>query len=884
MRTRIQCIVLLILLVTTQEVIAQPWTAKIQSENPTFQEIRGAFNDYWRGKRKAKGQGYKQFRRWEWYWESRILPNGHFPPSSVTWDEHQKYRESHTYAPDKRSETIMSSANWTNAGPSTSPGGYNGLGRINCMAFHPTDANTFWVGTPAGGLWKTVDAGSTWSTSTDNLPVLGVSDIAIDPTNANIMYIATGDGDMGSLSALIYGAQGDTKSIGVLKSTNGGTTWNTTGLNWNVALAKLMRRLLIDPTNPNVLLAAASDGVWRTTNGGATWANAQSGYFMDVEFKPGDASIVYASTYSPYDHQSEIYRSTDNGASWASVATLPGVIRVDLAVSAASPDLVDALCVNTAAGLAGLWTSTNSGASFTQYLVGTESKNMLNVRGDATGIGGQGNYDLAHVINPENEKDIWIGGINVWSSIDGGSNWNLKSVWVDSANALGATGVGHPDSIAVVHADCHWLAFHPLQRGTMFACNDGGIYSTTNSGVSWTDISNGLSISQMYRIGAAQTAAANVVCGLQDNATKELENNVWRERNGGDGMECLIDYSNNRTLYTSSQEGMISREYKDKDTVVTISRNIPGGQEEGKSPEGAWVTPFVIHPTNPKVLFAGYDKLYKTTDQGDSWSAISPVVTSELLRYIAVAPSDPNTIYVATHDTIARTTDGGETWSYVSGWDPIVNFVVSYIAVDPTNPQRMYVTLSGYAAGMKVFMSPDGGTTWANYSGTLPNVPANCIVYQKGSNEGLYVGTDVGVFYRDGTMSDWVPYQNGLPVVIVTELEISYFNNKLWAATFGRGLWSADLYSSTVGVESQNIDDDVYVFPNPNTGLFTVQVPEGVLYDIVVFNVLGEPVYEERDVNTSQRTIELRDATSGLYLVRLSIANTTITKNVVVNE
>ena len=884
MRTRIQCIVLLILLVTTQEVIAQPWTAKIQSENPTFQAIRGAFNDYWRGKRIAKGQGYKQFRRWEWYWESRILPNGHFPPSSVTWDEHQRYRESHTYAPDKRSETIMSSANWTNAGPSTSPGGYNGLGRINCMAFHPTDANTFWVGTPAGGLWKTVDAGSTWSTSTDNLPVLGVSDIAIDPTNANIMYIATGDGDMGSLSALIYGAQGDTKSIGVLKSTNGGTTWNTTGLNWNVALAKLMRRLLIDPTNPNVLLVAASDGVWRTTNGGATWANAQSGYFMDLEFKPGDASIVYASTYSPYDHQSEIYRSTDNGASWASVATLPGVIRVDLAVSAASPDLVDALCVNTAAGLAGLWTSTNSGASFTQYLVGTESKNMLNVRGDATGIGGQGNYDLAHVINPENEKDIWIGGINVWSSIDGGSNWSLKSVWVDSANALGATGVGHPDSIAVVHADCHWLAFHPLQRGTMFACNDGGIYSTTNSGVSWTDISNGLSISQMYRIGAAQTAAANVVCGLQDNATKELENNVWRERNGGDGMECLIDYSNNRTLYTSSQEGMISREYKDKDTVVTISRNIPGGQEEGKSPEGAWVTPFVIHPTNPKVLFAGYDKLYKTTDQGDSWSAISPVVTSELLRYIAVAPSDPNTIYVATHDTIARTTDGGESWSYVSGWDPIVNFVVSYIAVDPTNPQRMYVTLSGYAAGMKVFMSPDGGTTWANYSGTLPNVPANCIVYQKGSNEGLYVGTDVGVFYRDGTMSDWVPYQNGLPVVIVTELEISYFNNKLWAATFGRGLWSADLYSSTVGVESQNIDDDVYVFPNPNTGLFTVQVPEGVLYDIVVFNVLGEPVYEERDVNTSQRTIELRDATSGLYLVRLSIANTTITKNVVVNE
>lgn len=880
MRTLIQYIVLLIMLVTTQELIAQPWMAKIQSENPTFQEIRGAFNDYWNGKSIVKGQGYKQFKRWEWYWESRILPNGQFPRSSATWDAYIEYRSTNRAPASKRAETIMSSANWTSKGPSTSAGNGQGLGRINCLAFHPTEANTFWIGAPAGGLWKTTDGGTTWSTRTDSLPVLGVSDIAIDPTNADIMYIATGDGDMGSLKGMIARSDGDTKSIGVLKSTNGGTTWNTTGLSWNVTSAKLMRRLLMSPTNSKIILAAATDGIWRTSDGGETWTNVQAGYFMDLECKPGDASIMYASSYGA----SEIYRSTDSGETWSSVVTLPGIIRVDLAVSAASPDLVDAICVNSSSGLAGLWTSKNSGASFTQYLVGTESNNMLNIKGDASGADGQGNYDLAYVINPDNEKDIWIGGVNVWSSQNGGSDWRLTSVWADSADALSAAGVGHPDTIPVVHADCHWLAFHPLQRGTLFACNDGGIHKTTDAGASWTDITNGLEISQIYRIGVAQTVAANVVCGLQDNATKELENNVWNERTGGDGMECLIDYSNNSILYSSAQNGTIFRTDKANDSEFVISVNIPGGQKEGTSPAGEWVTPFVIHPTNPKVLFAGYNKVYKTTDQGDSWSAISPVVSSDLLRYIAVAPSNPNTIYVATHDTIARTTDGGETWSYVSEWDPEVNGVVSYLAVDPTNPQRMFVTFSGYAAGKKVFMSPDGGTTWANYSGTLPNVPANCIVYQKGSNEGLYIGTDVGVFYRDGTMSDWVPYQDGLPVVVVTELEISYFNNKLWAATFGRGLWSADLYSSTVGVESQNIDDDVYVFPNPNTGLFTVQVPEGVLYDIVVFNVLGEPVYEERDVNISQRTIELRDATSGLYLVRLSIANTTITKNVVVNE
>lgn len=883
MRTYIRIVALLVLLVIAHAMPAQPWMEKVQSENPTFQEIRGAFNDYWNGKRIVKGQGYKQFKRWEWFWESRVLPNGHFPRPSATWDAYIDYRSTHRDLVSKRAETIMSSANWTSKGPSTSPGKGEGLGRINCMAFHPTEANTFWIGAPAGGLWKTTDGGATWSTRTDTLPVLGVSDIAIDPTNPDIMYIATGDGDMGSLSGMIAGAWGDTKSVGVLKSTDGGASWNTTGLSWNVTSAKLMRRLLMSPTNSKIILAAASDGIWRTSDGGETWTNVQAGYFMDLECKPGDASIMYASSSFG---ASAIYRSTDSGETWSSIVELPGIIRIDLAVSAASPELVDALCVNSSSGLGGLWTSKNSGASFTQYLVGTESNNMLNIRGDASGVGGQGHYDLAHVINPENEKDIWIGGVNVWSSQNSGSDWRLTSVWADSASAFSAAGVGHPDTTPVVHADCHWLAFHPLQRGTLFACNDGGIYKTTDAGATWTDLSNGLEISQLYRIGVAQTVADNVVCGLQDNGSKLLQANVWDQVSGGDGMDCAIDYSDARVLYASSQNGTIYRFIVlDGDTSeAVISNNIPAGQGADKSPNGEWVTPFVIHPTSPQTLFAGYDRLYKTTDRGDSWTPISPVLSSDLLRFIAVAPSSPSTIYVATHDTIARTTDGGETWSYVSEWDPEANRSVSYIAVDPTNPQRLFVTLSGYVAGKKVFMSPDGGATWANYSGTLPNVPANCIVHQKGSNEGLYVGTDVGVFYTDNTMTDWVPYQTGLPVVVVTELEISYNNNKLWAATFGRGLWSTDLYSSSVSVDSERISAAVNVFPNPNTGLFTVDVPENIRYDITVFNLLGEPVYTSRNVDTPRATIDLRSQTSGMYLVQLSIGDTKVSRKVVITE
>lgn len=859
MRAITKLFVLIALIIFSQGLKAQPWIENVKSENPTFQEIQKSFYDYWKDKPMEKGKGYKPFKRWEWYWEPRILPDGHFPSSSITWDEYQKYLATHPTTANKS----MSSANWTFKGPSTTPGGYNGLGRINCMAFHPTNANTFWVGTPAGGLWKTTNGGSTWTTNTDNLPVLGVSDIAIDPTNANIMYIATGDGDMGSL----YG-NGDTKSIGVLKSTDGGSTWNTTGLNWSVTSQKLIRRLIINPNNPQILIAAASDGIWRTTNGGTTWTNVQSGYFMDLEFKPTDPTIVYASTFAWGNAQ--IFRSTNSGSSWTSVATLSGVIRINLAVSANAPTLVDALCANTTSGLAGLWYSNNSGASFTQYFNANCTNNLLHNSYNASGCDGQGHYDLAYALNPNNANDIWLGGVNTWNSTDGGSNWYLKTMWNSDVSI-------NPNGVPTVHADKHFIAFHPLQSGTMFECNDGGIYKTTNGGASWTDISNGLQISQIYKIGASQTINNNIICGLQDNGSREIYSNAWYEQTGGDGMECIIDYSNANTEYASYAYGVIYRTYNFWTNKTTISANIPGGQ-----PNGAWVTPFVIHPTNPNILFAGYNKLYKTTNQGNSWSAISPVLTADLLRSVAVAASNPNTIYVATYDTLYLTTNGGTNWYYVPLGIP--NAKISSIAVDPTNSQRVYITLSGYSAGNKVFMSPDGGVNWYNYSGTLPNVPANCIVYQNGSNEGLYIGTDVGVFYTDGTMTDWITYQTGLPNVVVNELEISYNNNKLWAATFGRGLWNTDLYSSTVGIENQIANSEISIFPNPNNGEFTVQVPENKLYDISVYNVLGERVLDELKVHSSQKTIELHNAKSGVYLVHITIDNKTISRKIIINK
>jgi photosystem II stability/assembly factor-like uncharacterized protein len=768
------CILLISLSSTTQ---AQPWMQKLANSNPSFEEIRDAFYDYWNGRTIGKGKGYKQFKRWEWFMQNRLMPDGKLPPSDLTVKNWDLYRQSHPEVAQKTS----SAANWTFTGPSSSAGGYSGIGRLNCIAFHPTNANTFWVGSPAGGLWKTTNGGSSWTTVTDNLPVLGVSDIAIDPTNPNTMYIATGDGDMAlSLSTINGAPAGDTKSIGVLKSTDGGATWNTTGLSWSVSSSKLIRRLIINPNNPQILIAAASDGIYRTTNGGTTWTNAAAAYFIDAEFKPGDPSVVYAATKSL---NSQIARSTDGGATWFAVATLPNVIRINLAVTPASPTLVNAVGVNPQSGLAGMWYSNNSGAGYTQYFFGNSSNNLLHNSYNASGADGQGDYDLAFAMNPVNANETWLGGVNTWNSTDGGANWYLKNIWN-----------GHPTinpfNVAVVHADKHFIAFHPLVPGTVFECNDGGLYKSTNGGSTWTDLSNGLGISQLYRIGVSQTVANDVICGLQDNGSKELYNNIWSDRTGGDGMECIIDYTNANVVYATYVQGQISKTTNKSTYNVIVNNNGAAGTVHAP---GEWVTPYVMHPTNNQVLLVGKSQLFQSINGGTSWTQLGTIpLGGRNIIAIAYAPSNPQVIYAASQTDIFKTSNNGGTWTLVGS--TAVSVPNTYLAVDPSDPNKLYVTQGGYGVNDKVWIW--NGTAWTNFSGTLPNIPVNCIVAQKNSNGALYIGTDVGVFYRNSTMTDWQLYSTGLPNVVVTELEISYNDNKLWAATFGRGLWKSDLFTA----------------------------------------------------------------------------------------
>jgi len=745
---------------------AQPWMENVPPiEKENFYSVQNAFNEYWKDRDiKEKGKGWKPFKRWEWFWEPRVFPSGTMPDRMQLYTEYQKGLERR----NQQNPSGSSLANWTEMGPSSAPGGYYGIGRLNCVRTDPDDVNTIWVGAAAGGLWKSTDAGVTWSSNTDELPSLGVTDIAIDPSNNDIMYIATGDGDAS-----------DDYSVGVLKSTDAGLTWATTGLNWTTSQASLLSRLLIRPDDPNTLIAAGN-GIYKTTDAGATWVQTSFTRIHDMEFKPGGPGTIYASGAS-----SNVFRSTDGGTTWTSITSgfATNGTRVALGVTPANASYIYALVSNSSYGFLGMYRSTNGGDSWT---LRSNSPNLLGWAVDGSDVGGQGWYDLAVAVSPTNAEEVYTGGVNIWKSTNGGSSWTISSMWY------------YIPGIAEVHADQHDLYFHP-QSNVLFSGNDGGIYRTVDNGVNWSWIGNGLRVTQFYRFGSSQTDADRVIAGAQDNGTKMLNDDFWSDELGGDGMEALIDYSNASFMYGEIYFGAIHRSTNGGVSWAPIYGGIPES--------GGWITPYVIHPTDPMTLFAGFQHVWKTTNRGSNWTSISNFAGGNL-EILMVAPSDPNVLYAGTGGVIYRTTDGGATdWTVISR-PPGSGFTTS-LAIHNLDPNHIWMTSSGYVAGQKVYESTDGGTTWTNVSGSLPNVPANCITYQNNSPNRVYVGTDIGVYYKDLTTPDWQDFNTGLANVTVTELEFQYATNKVRASTYGRGVWESDAVVTTgavIGLSQFSVD------------------------------------------------------------------------------
>ena len=815
-------IVLLVLLVLSCcPLNAQPWMPNGNSNSPV--KLKDIVEGYRKhpltnyeadenetaktGQRVKEGKDYL-FERWVWYWQQHLDANGYIVPPAETWKEWEKAIATGANKAPQNKTTISSPANWVFQGPDSTAGGYWGIGRINVIATHPTDANIIFAGTAGGGLWKTTDGGHSWAPLYGNMPTLGVSAIVINPHNPNTIYVCTGDADG-------YGNY----SMGIIKSTDGGATWASAGGAVTATTYLWDRSLIINPLDTNTLILGANTGIHISRDAGATWVNVFTGDFKQVLYHPTDTSIVYASKYPAWgDTTCQIMRSTDGGITWVQVTSFTDVQRINLAVCPSSPNIVKAIASNHSSGLKGIYNSNNNGASFTP-LYENDTNCTNNLLGYELGLpttqcNGQGWYDLCIAIDPTDSSKVIIGGVNNYYSTDGGESWQIVTTWYSW------TGV------ATVHADKHCLVYNPLNHNLYEGC-DGGIYKTTNPLTApWNNITNGMGITQFYR-NAVANGVPWCIGGAQDNGTKMVNAGVYSDLTGGDGMQCRIDYNDpTNTWYTAYQNGGMSRTTNAGLNYTDISSTIPD------TLTGIWLTPYIVHPLVSNILLVGIDKVFSTNDQGSTWAPISPQFdTTYKINNIAMSPDNGNYIYLTLENNkLYFSPDFGINWDTI----PTASFgnYISRMAVEPHNANILWVTFSGYGTEKTGCYNRTTGS-WILYN-ALPNIPVNCIVIDSFSGT-KYIGTDVAIYYMDTASTHWQLYNTHLPSVNITDLNINYSTNELWAATYGRGMWKTTKREVPNGISIVPYAADVItVAPNPSKGNFTITTTHKQL--------LGQPV------------------------------------------
>ncbi len=783
-------LVLASLSVYGQKASRPTWRERGNNRGYTFYEVQQDFYRYWADKpvqeEEEEGKeeaGYEVFERWEDFMAPRVYPSGNMNLPSSNYENFIAWERRNNI-----SDRSPSGA-WTPVGPPSKASGYDaGVGRVDFVRFDPTNSNTMYLCTPDGGLWKTTNGNAalpTWTTNNDFLAVIGCSDLVINPTNPQVMYLATGSWE------------GDKRSAGILKSTNGGTTWTTTALAFDASNSYVIRKLIMDPSNPLVMLAATNGGLFRTTDGWASQVNILDGNYnvQDLKFKPGDPNTVYATGINSTTNN-VYWKSTNNGATWAPVTSaLPvaaNVSRVLLAVTAGNAAYVYVLAGNATGGYLGTYRSADSGTTFTVRSSAPAIDNILNCTISTTVPDGQAAHDMAIAVSPGNPENVTIAGCNIWTSTNGGTSWTISSYWLgNDVNNPGGNPVAD-----YVHADIQSLEYLPGSSTTLFATCDGGVSRSTNNGANWTDLSNNLQIAQETDVALSANDPTLMVAGLQDIGTLK-SGTPWSVINGGDGESAFIDRTNNLTIVTSNPYGGHAISFDGGPTHDDIT-GLPPGTE--------FFSPIIQDPVSAITVYVGgRPALYRSTNllSGGtySWTTLgTPSGTGSIIRLV-VAPSNNQVIYTLKQDAVSKSIDGGTTWTNVTSTLPVGAAQVTNLAISNTNPLKVWVTFSGYDAATKVFKTTDGGATWTDvFSAGLPNIPINTIVYRNGSAiDEVYIGADIGVFVIDNTLSAWVPFYTGLARSIVRDLEIYYPTGKLRTATYGRGTWESDLHTTSTG-------------------------------------------------------------------------------------
>ena len=537
-----------------------------------------------------------------------------------------------------------------------------------------------------------------------------------------------------------------------------------------------------------------------------------------------------------------------------------------IGVSADNPEVVYVLEANSGI-FGGFYKSIEGGANFTK--LDHSGKNYFGYKSDASDNRGQAPRDMDVIVNPNDAEDVHISGILSWRSTNGGTDFNVTSQWVPE-NA-------ENQNIGYCHADIDMMMYH---NDKIYVGSDGGIFVANDplnvSSTYYTDLSAGLGIRQFYKIGISQTDPVIVSGGSQDNGTSVYRaDGIWYDWLGADGMETFIDHSDSNVLYGTSQNGTL---YKSYDQGVTINWINHGYFDDVEGPDGSWVTPFEQDPNVGATLYSGYREIYKSLDAGATWSSISQDFGSTA-DHLKIAPSDSDTMYAAFGENLYKTTNGGSDgdWAELIGFSGNINS----IAIHPTNPSKLAIATN---SSDKVYISSDGGATWSLATHDLPSFSALALVWDITYNEDiLYLGMNYGVYYLRANETSWTSYDTGLPNVQVRELEINTADDKLYVATYGRGLWRVNLFDpAALGLDDLQISD-LTLSPNPSTGIFRLDWKLNTQVTIKIYDSLGKLVFYEKNRDLSQNPeIELQ-APQGLYFLKVNTLNQEVTKKLIIN-
>ena len=847
-----------------------------RTEAMSFKDLQKQFAEFKQKNNLSEQKYWKQFKRWEY--ETSLHTNAKGEPE-VYYDYLTALTENASHK--KQAENTANFA-WTPSGPSILPTnltGYmeNGIGRINCIAFHPTNANTYFVGVAQGGVWKTTNNGQNWTPLTDNLPITRISDICIDPNTPNTMYLAVGDYAYLGVSLFLNGRKRHTHyGLGVYKTTDGGLTWAPTGLTYQLTNgdASLIKKIIINPNNTNHLLACGVNGMYKTTNGGSSWTHVLDSMFWDMQRDPLNPNIVYAATGwvgNANIGNAAIYKSTDFGSSWTMLPTnMPStnaIQRIKLAIAPSDPNYIYALCTDYfpgfSSGLYGIYKSVNAGATWT-FL--PQSLNILEA-GQGNGTGGQGTYDLALLVHPTDKNTVYTGGVNIWGSTDGALTFNPVSHWTTSNGPT-------------LHGDIQSLDYQ-TNTGQYFACTDGGVYRTSSIVISnwntpnwptqWTNLNDNIQITSFYRLSSSRNAAGRLAAGAQDNATFYFEGGNWSTIFGGDGMDNFLDPIDNDRIIGSSQYGNFYLSFDDGITENWLNSNPNGENCE-------WVTPIAANYSTAGELYIGNENVVKSTDGGLSWSSLGTIFSNTVTNSnteISALAANSQVIYAArrvryeygVNGIVFKSTNGGTSFTNVTTNLPDSLYYTG-LEVDPSGANNVYICMAGFSAGNKVFKSVNGGTTWQNISFNLPNIPVNCIKLVPGTTQ-LMIATDLAVYTLDQSSSTWVNQSAGLPNVIVSDIEFNLALNKVYVSTFGRGIWESP-YSIGTGLTTTIAKNNLHfeLYPSINKGHFDIGVPRKSTYNYSIINVMGQSVKSEQLSGSETYQLNLQLA-PGVYYFKL---------------